>query len=325
MQQQRAEVSSLTVKACSPIICPLGEGTTGDRGSAVTQLPMDTEVINRLDPEVLVLLCIYAADTMKVASIRELIGIGGDIFAQVLVLHFAGTGGLKIMQWFMKNYEKTVLHGVSKFGENVLAVAIIGNQLDIVEWLMDTYQMTTYEDSPLYYAVTNDDPTFSTARWLLKTGRSSQADLQTELIKVVKNTEWSIATVLIETGKANIDKDFLWKTVNWPNMVKNKSKQAKLFLRALLPRVDFPSHVSKILMETSSRHEDGTEIYLHRQLIIDGIRVREKVKTLYNSRTRYVKNLKIPDDVKKFNLLNSFLSDNQMDLSTETKWKSIQE
>jgi hypothetical protein len=270
-------------------------------------------------------LCMYAADTMKVASIRELFGVGGDIFAEGLVLDFANIGGLEIMYWFMENYQKTVLHGVTKFGENVLALAILGDQLDIVEWLMDTYQMTTFEESPLHYGVNNGDPTFSTARWLLETGRASQSDLQTEFAKVIKSNEWLTATKFIEILKVNIDEDSLWRTVDWTKFVYNNSKEKKLFLRALLPRVDFPSHVSKILMETSSRPDDGEEIYFYRQLIIDGMRVREKVKTLYKSRTRYVKDLKLPEAVKKFNILNSFLSDNQMDLSTETMWESIRE
>jgi hypothetical protein len=236
-------------------------------------------------------------------------------------MYYANKGELKIMQWLVENYEEIIFDPESFTGHNVLAEVISRDHVDIVEWLMDTYRLTTNGRTPLSYAVTNHAT--STARWVLN--KLSNIDLQKELVKAVMNSEWVVATFLIEIGKVNIDKDHLWKNVNWSTMAEDESEDARLFLRALLPRIDFPSHVSDVLLNTSSRNEDGNEIYLHRQLIIDGMRVREKVKTLYSSRTRYVENLKIPEAVKKFNLLNSFLSANQMGLSTETMWKSIQE
>jgi hypothetical protein len=165
------------------------------------------------------------------------------------------------------------------------------------------------------------NPTNSTARWFLT--RLSNLDLQAELIKAIKKTELVVATFLIEIGKVvNIDKDHLWKTVNWSNMAKNKSEDAKLFLRALLPRVDFPSDVSDILMNTSShRHEDGTKIHLHRQMILDGVVVRKKVKKLDDSRTGVVEKLDLPDDLI-YNVLNDYLG-NSHDPTTEKMWNSI--
>jgi hypothetical protein len=249
--------------------------------------------------------------------------MGGDNLITRVVMHYAADGGLEIVQWLVKNYEKTIFDPESELADKLLVDAILSDHIDIVEWLMDSYNLTTQGKSPFYYAVGYGDLILSTARWFLD--RLSTSDQQKEFLKAIENSEWVVATFFIEVAKVNIDETYLWKSVSWSKLAKDESEDTVLFLRALLPRIDFPSHVSDVLLNTSSRSEDGNEIYLHRQLIIDGMRVRKKVKTLYNSRTRYVENLKIPEAVKKFNLLNSFLSDNQMGLSTETMWKSIQE
>jgi hypothetical protein len=221
----------------------------------------------------------------------------------------------------MINYPNFIVNESS--GWNVLADVILGDQLDIAEWLMDTYNITTHNKSPLHYAIKNRNGTFHIARWLLNSRRSSNADLQTEFADTIKYTLWKQATLLIEIGKIDIDKEYLWKSVYWPAIAKNYSEDVKLFLRALLPRVDFPLYVSDILMNTPLHDEDGTEFHLHRQLVLDGMRVREKVKTFYKSRTQVVEKLKLPNDVKKFNILNSFLSDEQVDMTTEQMWASI--
>jgi hypothetical protein len=270
-------------------------------------------------------LCTYAAATMRLDSLRLLIDMGDDDLLENLVLHIARFGGLEIMIWLAKNYKETIVHRIfPDWGGIVLAHAITGDQLDIIELLMDFYQLTTYERSPLYYALFYGDQTFSTARWFLSTRRPSDIDIQTELNRTIKNTEWMEATILIDYGKANIDEDSLWQNVNWLKLAKNTSKDAKLFLRALLPRIDFPFHVYEVLMNTSLlRRRDGKEIFVHRLMVREGIIVRERVKTLHESRTRVVKQLDIPDDVKKYYLLDSFLSDKQMDMTTEKMWTSI--
>jgi hypothetical protein len=277
--------------------------------------------------ESLIMLCIYAADTMKVDSIRELIGIGGDDLVTRLVEYVTDVGGLEIMKWLMENYEEIVLHAVrSEEGENVLALAILGDHLDIIKWLMDSCKLTTYEKSPLYYALANEDfPSISTALWLLKTGRTSNAELESELKHAIEKTSWTTATGLIEMCNVNIDEDHLWNSVDWSKMAKDKFKDVKLFLRALLPRIDFPYRVSGILMNTSSRRKDGSEIFIYRQMVLDGMKVREKVKKLDESRTRVVEKLDLPDDLIH-DMLNTHLADDKrMGLSTETMWTSVQE
>jgi hypothetical protein len=244
-----------------------------------------------------------------------------------LVEYFTDVGGLEIMKWLMENYEEIVLHAVrSEEGENVLALAILGDHLDIIKWLMDSCKLTTYEKSPLYYALANEDfPSISTALWLLKTGRTSNAELESELKHAIEKTSWTTATGLIEMCNVNIDEDHLWNSVDWSKMAKDKFKDVKLFLRALLPRIDFPYRVSGILMNTSSRREDGSEIFIHRQMVLDGMKVREKVKKLDESRTRVVEKLDLPDDLIH-DMLNTHLADDKrMGLSTETMWTSVQE
>jgi hypothetical protein len=59
-------------------------------------------------------------------------------------------------------------------------------------------------------------------------------------------------------------------------------------------------------------------------MVRKGIIVRERVKTLHESRTRIVKKLDLPDDVKKYYLLDSFLSDKQMGMTTNKMWTSIE-
>jgi hypothetical protein len=269
-------------------------------------------------------LCIYAAETAKVDSTRILIAIGGDILVQHLAMHFADyDGGLEIMRWLKLNYEDATLHGVSKWGENVLVEAILGDRLEMIEWLMDTCNLKTYTKSPLYIAFTYGSA--STARWFLDTGRSSNVDCQTEFIDAIKNTEWRTATGLIEICNVNIDEDFLWCTINWVDVAKNNSEDGRLFLRALLPRVDFPTHIYLVLMNTLSRHEYGTEkTYLHRQLVLDGMRVREKVKLVQEERTRYIGKLDLPDDMIH-EMLHSYLGDDEKmdDLTTAKMWRSI--
>jgi hypothetical protein len=264
-------------------------------------------------------LCIYAADTMKVDSIRILIELGGDDLLHKLVVHFTTYGGLKMMQWLMKNYEESILHVVSAQDKNILVLAFSENQLNIVEWLMDTYRFTTDRDSPLHYALVTNDPPFFAARWLFKTGRVSNTDLQTKFVTSIEDEEFETSTFLIEIGKANIDVDFLWEAVDWSKLATNRSMGAKLFLRALLPRVDFPSHISRILKDTSYRGVDGSEIFIHRQMVLDGVVVRKKVVKFHESRSRIVKQLNLPDDLID-SVLEEYVGNNQ---TTDEMWNSI--
>jgi hypothetical protein len=257
---------------------------------------------------------------MKVDTIRVLIGMGDNYLVPELVKYFTDVGGLEIMKWLMNNYEEIVLHAVrSEKGENVLAMALFGNHLDIIEWLMDSCKLTTYEKSPLHYALANEDfPCLSIALWLLKTGRASNVELQSELKHAIEKTRWVTATGLIEKCKANIDEGYLWNGVDWSKMAKDNCEHVKLFLRALLPRIDFPSSVSDILMNTSSsRRRDA--IFIHRQMVLDGMKVREKVKTLCKSRYRTLERLDVPDDLIH-DMLDRYLSNDHVGLSTETMW-----
>jgi hypothetical protein len=181
---------------------------------------------------------------------------------------------------------------------------------------MDTYKMTTYL---LYYAF--QEPPFTIDRWLLSTRRADvdavRDDGRTELMVAIDDWSWRSATGLIEVGKANIDETHLWNHVDWSSMAKDNSEESELFLRALLPRVDFPSHVCEVLMNTPS-----TDVYVHRELVLKGIAVRKRVKALHQSRVRYVRDLRLPGVVKEHKIL-SFLGDNQMDMTTKKMWTSI--
>jgi hypothetical protein len=256
---------------------------------------------------------------MKFDSARELFDVGGDDLVSDIVMHYTADGGLEIVQWLVENFENTILDKESALGHNVLVDAILSDHIDIVEWLMDSCNLTTHGKSPLYYAVEYGDPTLSTGHWFLN--RLSTTDIQSELIKAIKKSEWVVATFVIEHSKVNIDEKYLWKTIDWTDMAKNESEDPKLFLRALLPRVDFPSDVSDVLMNTlSSRRENGTEIYLHRQMVLNGVVVRKKVKKLDESRAQIVKNLDLPDDLI-YDVMNDYLGNNH-GISTERMWNS---
>jgi hypothetical protein len=201
--------------------------------------------------------------------------------------------------------------------------AIEGDNVDIVEWLMDTCKLTTYEKSPLHYALDNFFVCKKSAHWLLKTGKSSNAEIQTEFMKAIGREDWIMATFLIEVGKVNINQEYCRKTVNWPKMAVNRSEDVKLFLRALLPRTDIHSDIFKALVSTESLNDDDMGTYLYRQLVFDGLKVRLKVKKEYESRTRYVENLKTPEDMK-YSVM-SYLNDGQVGMSTETMWASLRQ
>jgi hypothetical protein len=262
---------------------------------------------------------------MKVESIRIFIGMGDNDLISDLVQYFTRIGGLKIMKWLIQNYEEIVLHEVrSEEGENVLAIALLGVHLDIIEWLMDSCKLTTYVKSPLQYALTKNHPSFSIVLWLLKTGRTSNVEIQSELKHAIEKMRWITATGLIEKCKANIDEGYLWNSVDWSKMATDNCKHVKLFLRALLPRIDFPSHVSEILMNTSSSSwKDGKKIFIHRQMVLDGKKVRGKVKKFEMSRLQAVERLGLPEDLMNDMLDTHLGDDKQMGLSTEAMWSSI--
>jgi hypothetical protein len=262
------------------------------------------------------MLCKYAAETLNLDSIRELIRMGDDSLILWLALHFAINGGLEMIQWLVGTYEETILN----HGSLILIEAIQVGQIDIVEWLMDSCKWTTYEDSPFHYALAYDDTTFSVANWLLKTGKLSNIDIESELINAIDEKRWTVVAYLVEICKANIDEDYFWKNIDWVDLAKGNSEDAKLFLRTLLPRVDFPLHISRILMNTSS--SSGT--FIHRRMVLDGMRVREKLKKLELLRTQIVEKVDLPQELIH-DMLTTHLGDDDkyMGKTTNEMWASI--
>jgi hypothetical protein len=110
-------------------------------------------------------------------------------------------------------------------------------------------------------------------------------------------------------------------------MGKDRKEDVKLFLRTLLPRVDFPSDVYQILIDTSVPGRDlrfGVEptVFVHRDMVLSGMDVRKRVKVLFKSHVRFLQDLRLPAAVKEHKILE-FLSDTQMDMTTEKMWTSI--
>jgi hypothetical protein len=168
------------------------------------------------------------------------------------------------------------------------------------------------------------DLKFPFARWLLSTHRVNVEDLDEEdstlLIDMIDNKRWKEATFLIEFGSAAIDVSHLWLFgINWSstalgNPEEGDPEDVVMFLRALLPRVDFPRDVYTVLVSTVS--PVARNMYLYRELVETGMIVRERVKALYEYRRREMQKLsRIPSQITNGTIMSTF-DDGRMDMST---------
>jgi hypothetical protein len=168
--------------------------------------------------------------------------------------------------------------------ENLLVTGMENGDEDVSQWLMEVHKMTTNTKCPMYHALNvegDDDFDFPIDRWLLSTRKAFVEDVddegRTELVYMIENRRWPQATFLVDVGNATIDVSCLWAEINWSKLAKDESYEVQLFLRALLPRVDFPTEVYVILNNTSirGRVRDGRSKFVHKEMVEKGMIVRK--------------------------------------------------